>query len=197
MYVLQPKADPQGTKIPFTDIPWMSPYVVEKALPNNNSLVQKLETNKAQVLHRMRLRLFSPRRPKPDVQTTSQEWKPDSQVIIKHDDLYTRAWESEYETLTFVTGQHEPNKDNSPEIKVRHDLPNEEMCTIPGTIQEDSPERIPHTDEVGERTNTDHYMELDAEAFSEQLSPTNVNPRSAKYDLRHNRKTNCSDYYRY
>ena len=88
----------------------------------------------------MRLRLFTPRQPIPDVQTTSQEWKPHPEVIIKHDDqYYTRAWESQYETPIFDNGQHEPENDNSPEITVRHDLPNGETCSIPGTTQEDSP----------------------------------------------------------
>ena len=45
VYVLQPKADHQGSKILFTDFRCISPYIVERALPNNNFLVQKLETN--------------------------------------------------------------------------------------------------------------------------------------------------------
>ena len=35
VFVLQPKADHQGSKIPFTDFGWIVPYIVEKALPNN------------------------------------------------------------------------------------------------------------------------------------------------------------------
>ena len=91
----------------------------------------------------MRLRLFTPRQPIPDVQTTSNEWKPDPEVILKHDDLYARAWEFEYETSIFDNGQHELDSDNSLEITVRHDLPNDETCTIPGTIQEESSEILP------------------------------------------------------
>ena len=77
LYVLQPKAYHQGSKFPSTDFRCTGPYIFEKALPNNNYLVRKLETNKTQVLHCMRLQLFTPRQPIPDVQTTSQEWKPD------------------------------------------------------------------------------------------------------------------------
>ena len=73
---LQPKADHQGIKIPFTEFRWIGPYDVKKVLPNNNYLVRKLGTNKTQVLHRMRLQLFTPRQPIPDLQTTSHEWKP-------------------------------------------------------------------------------------------------------------------------
>ena len=112
VYVLQPKADRQGSKIPFKEFRWIGTYIVEKALPNNNYLVQKLETNETQVLHCMRLQLCTPRQPIPDVQTTSHDWKPDPEVIIKHDDLYARAWEFEYETPNFDNGQHEPDTDN-------------------------------------------------------------------------------------
>ena len=35
----------------------------------------------------MRLGLFRPRQPIPDVLRTSQEWKRDPEVIAKHDDL--------------------------------------------------------------------------------------------------------------
>ena len=36
VYLLQPKADHQGSKILFTDFRWIGPYIVEKALPKNN-----------------------------------------------------------------------------------------------------------------------------------------------------------------
>ena len=157
-------------------------------------MVRNRGTNKTQVLHRMRLWIFRPRQPIPDVQTTSHECKPDPEVIKKHDDFYARAWESEYETPIFDNGQHESVSDNSPDVTVRHDLPNDETCTFPGTIQEDSPEILPHTDEIGDGTDRDHYMEPHAEVDVEPFSPTNINPRSTKYDLRHNPKPNCIDY---
>ena len=36
VHVLQPKADHQGSKIPFTEIQWLGPYFIEKVLANNN-----------------------------------------------------------------------------------------------------------------------------------------------------------------
>ena len=56
VYILQPKADHQDSKIPFTEFRWVGPYFVENALPNNIYLVRKIGTNKTQVLHRMRMR---------------------------------------------------------------------------------------------------------------------------------------------
>ena len=67
VYILQPKADHQGSKIPFTEFRRMGPYIVEKVLPNNNYLVRKIDTDKTQVLHRMRMRQFTPRQPPVDI----------------------------------------------------------------------------------------------------------------------------------
>ena len=54
IYLLQPKADYQGSKIPFTEFRWIGPYIIEKIIPNNKYLVRKIGTNKTQLLHRMR-----------------------------------------------------------------------------------------------------------------------------------------------
>ena len=35
VFIPQPKADHQGSKIPFTDFRWIGPYIIEKVLPNN------------------------------------------------------------------------------------------------------------------------------------------------------------------
>ena len=41
-FVLQPKADHQGSKIPFSDSRWVGPYIIQKALPNDNYIVRVL-----------------------------------------------------------------------------------------------------------------------------------------------------------
>ena len=45
----------------------------------------------------MRLRQITPRQPIPDITITPHEWQREPEVIIKHDDLYARAWECEYD----------------------------------------------------------------------------------------------------
>ena len=87
VYILQPKAYHQGSKIPFTKFRWIGPYIIEKVLPNNNYLVQKIGTNKTQVLHRMRTRQFTPRQPPADIRVNAHEYQPDPEVSINHDDL--------------------------------------------------------------------------------------------------------------
>ena len=71
------------------------------------------------------------------------------------------------------------------------------MRSTPRTIREKTPEIIPQTDRSYEGTDTDHYMQPDADTSVEQLDPTPTNPRSSNYDLRHNPDPNCNDDYRY
>ena len=99
--MLQPTADQQGSKVPATEFWWLGPYNIEKVSPNNNYLVRKIGTDNSQVPYRMRMRQFTPRHPIPDMRITPQKWKPDVDVSLKHDDLYVRAWECEYEKPNF------------------------------------------------------------------------------------------------
>ena len=49
-FVLQPKADHQGSKIPFRDYRWLGPIIIQKVLPNENYKARRLNTNKTQTL---------------------------------------------------------------------------------------------------------------------------------------------------
>ena len=93
VYILQPKTDREGSKIPFADFWWIGPYIIEKVLPNNNYGVRKIGNNKTQILHKKRLRQFTLHQTIPDIPATPREWQPDPEVTIKQDDLYARAWE--------------------------------------------------------------------------------------------------------
>ena len=71
------------------------------------------------------------------------------------------------------------------------------MSSTPGTIRETFPETILQTDRSYDGTDTDHYMQHDADTSLGQPDPTPINPSSSKYDLRENPKPNCNDDYRY
>ena len=93
-FILQTKADHQGSKIPFRDFRWVAPYLVEKVLPNNVYIVRKLNTNKTQILHRICLRKYNPEKPPEDNRQETQ-WQVDDNIVVPQDDLYTTAWEAE------------------------------------------------------------------------------------------------------
>ena len=139
VYILEAKADHHGNKLLFTDFRRNGPYIFEKVLPNNNYLVSKIGTNKTQILHRMRLRQITPHQHIPDIPITPREWQPDPKVIIKHDDLYARAWEFEYDKPIFDNDRDNLVTPNSPEITVRSEKAADEIKTTPGTIRESSP----------------------------------------------------------
>ena len=120
-YILQPEADHQGSKVPFTEIRWIGPYVIEKVLPNKNYLLSKIGTNKTQLLHRMSLRQFTARQPLPDISITPFKWQPDREIVIKHDDLYARPLECEYDEPIFDSDYINLVTTSSPEKK-QYDL---------------------------------------------------------------------------
>ena len=68
---------------------------MEKVLPNENYIVRKLNSNKTQILHRIRLRKYEPNtvlqdnRPEGNLQ-------PDDEIIYPRDDLYVITWETNF-----------------------------------------------------------------------------------------------------
>ena len=197
VYILQPKADHQGSKIPFREFRWIGPYIIEKVLPNNNYLVRKIGTNKTQVLHRMRMRQFTPRQPPAGITVKPQEYKFGPEVSLNHDDLYARAWEYDFEQPIFDAENDNEAPTNSQEIPVQSDFSTKEMRNTPGEPHVCSPEIFPNTDELGDVTATCPHMEPGVETSSEQLQNNPTNPRCSKYNLRHNPKLNCNNDYRY
>ena len=165
-------------------------------MPNNNYLVRKIGTNKTQILHRTKLRQFTPRQLIPDTPVTPHEWQPDPEVIIKHDDLYARTRECEYDKPIIGSDRDKMVIPNSPEVRVRSEQADDETRSTPGTIQKDYSEILPHTHDIDDETDTDHYMQPDADTSVEQTDPTPTNPCSSKYDLRHNPRPNCNKDYR-
>ena len=93
-FALHPKANNQSTKLPFTEYIWTGPYKIIKVLPNNNYIIRRLNSNKTQILHRMRLRPYPTQNNLEDNCPIQEENKPDDEIPIKHDDLYANAWET-------------------------------------------------------------------------------------------------------
>ena len=56
--------------------------------------MRKLNTNKTQILHRIRLRKYNPEKPPEDNHQETQ-WQVDDNIVVPQDDPYTIAWEAE------------------------------------------------------------------------------------------------------
>ena len=103
-FILQPLADHQGSKIPFREFRWVGLYVIEKVLPNGKHIVRKLNSNKTQILHRIRLRKNTPNTP---LQVIRPEGilQADDEIIIPQDDLYIISWETNFDDFPPSTVQ--------------------------------------------------------------------------------------------
>ena len=118
-------------------------------------------------------------------------------MSLRHDDLYARAWECDYEQLIFDAENNNETPPNSTEIPVQCDVSNEKLRNTPGTAHECSLENFPRTEELCDVTDTYADKEPDVEISSEQPNSSPTNLRSSKYNLRHNPEPNCNDDYRY
>ena len=143
------------------------------------------------------MRQFTPRQPPADITVQPQEYKSDPDVSLNHDDLYARAWEYDFEQLIFDAQNDNEAPTNSQETPVQSDFSTEEMRNTPGEPHVCSPETFPNSDELGDVTDTCPHMEPDVDTSPEQPQNSPNNPRSSKYNLRHNPKPNCNDDYRY
>ena len=197
VYILQPKVDHQGSKIPITEFRWTGPYIIEKVLPNSNYLVRKIGTNKTQVIHRMRMRQFTALQQPADITVKPQEYKSDPEVSFNYDDLYARAWEYDLEQPIFDAENDNDVPPNLQEIPLQSGYSPGKMRNTPGNPHVCSPEVFPNTDELSNVTDTCPHMQPDVEASSEQPQNSLTNPRSSKNILRHNPKPNCNDGYRH
>ena len=104
-FILQPIADHQGSKIPFREYRWTGPYIVEKVLPNANYIAIKLNSNKTQILHRIRLRKYEPNIVLQDVRPEGN-LHPDDEIIIPQDDLYVITWEANFGEFPNITEEN-------------------------------------------------------------------------------------------
>ena len=128
-YALNPKADTQATKIPFREFRWQSPYKVEKVLPNNNYIVRRLGTNKTQLLHRIRLRKFTPQAPLADIFVQETDWQKDDQPPIAQGDLYAQSWNTNFGPNPFEDNPQSIHKIQK--ILNTYHLQHPKMTTLP------------------------------------------------------------------
>ena len=132
-YILNPKADTQATKIPFSGFRWCGPYKVEKVLPNNNYIVRRLGTNKTQLLHRIRLRKFTTQAPLADIFVCETDWQKDDQMPITNDDLYAQSWNTNFGSNPFDDGPSERLQNTEDTEYIPIQIPDDNHPPSPGS----------------------------------------------------------------
>ena len=221
-YILNPKADTQAAKIPFREFRWCGPYKVEKVLPNNNYIVRRLGTNKTQLLHRIRLRKFTPQAPLADTFVRETDWQKDDQMPITNDDLYAQSWNTNFGSNPFDDGPSERLQNTEDTEYIPIQLPDDNHPPSPGSSKNGGGSPVEQTTEPnenhenespqqsGEDAQITQKTQKDIENSSVndiQNTPENsrktplqeepINTRGEKYNLRPNPNPNYSDSYRY
>ena len=167
-HALHPKANNQGTKLPFKEYLWTGPYIIVKVLPNNNYLIRKLQTNYTQILHRIRLKPCPTDKSLPDKPVLPKDYTPDKEVDVFHDDLYTQAWQSNFDDYTSTT----PPFQTEPTITIPEspdDLPTQTNTPMTGPSDfpvEPNPDEHPGDAPLNSNPDTD-----------ENDTPTQSSPR--------------------
>ena len=173
-FILQPLADHQGSKIPFREFRWTGPYVIEKVLPNENYIVRKLNSNKTQILHRIRLRKYTPN-------TTLQDTRPegnlqaDDEIIIPQDDLYIISWETNFDDFPPNTEQQTTPKD--------YPTHSDEQDAIITDLDLRSTRRQENTDAAGNDSPSREVAEADLRSARRQTNTESDNPDQYARDL--------------
>ena len=222
-FVLQPKADHQGSKIPFRDYRWVGPFIVQKVLPNENYIVRRLNTNKTQILHRIRLKKFVPNQLLED-NFPEQRLQPDEEIVIPQDELYIITWETDFgEQLvtrgnepipTSLTNGEQPNTAENTNDATEA-IPNEESDWPNEAVSPKTQEKyLPSTandlknDEIISERNSTNDNDLQnfprrgddiivPEISESDTRNESLSPRGGKYNLRPNPNPNYSEDFRY
>ena len=87
-------------------------------------------------------------------------------MSLKHDDLYTRAWEHDFEQPIFDAENNNVMPLSSHEKLVQSDFSTEEMRSAPETTHECSPKIFPQTAELNDVTDTYPDMKPEVETSS-------------------------------
>ena len=77
------------------------------------------------------MRQFTPRQPPADIAVKPQEYKPDPEVSLHHDDFYARTWEYDYDQPVFDNENDNALPHKSQENPVQSDFSTEEMTNTP------------------------------------------------------------------
>ena len=219
-YILNPKADTQATKIPFREFRWCGPYKVEKILPNNNYIVRRLGTNKTQLLHRIRLRKFTPQAPLADIFVRETDWQKDDQMPITNDDLYAQSWNTNFGSSPFDDDPVENSQNNDDAEYTPIQIPDENRPPSPSSSKNSGGSPVEQTTEPEKETNNENLQETHDDEVENPQKDRNITPeidarntpeipenipsqeepintRGEKYNLRPNPNPNYSDIFRY
>ena len=203
-YILNPKADNQSTKFAFQDCIWTGPYIVIKVLSNNNYTIRKIGTRYTQTLHRIRIRPYVPDQRIPDVTVRSNEYLPDPDVKISHNEWYAVSWEMDFGKQI---DEQEPlkNVETEQRTEIQEVTNSDGNMSAPKSTEDTnevnppSPDFSNLTTDVGDNPYIRRPPPIQSPPIPPNSPPTVIgyNPRkTGKYNLRPNPKPNTDPDFR-
>ena len=179
-----------------------------KVLSNNNYTIWKIGTRFTQTLHRIRIRPYVPEQCMPDVTVRANEYLPDPDVKVSHNEWYAVSWEMDF-GKQIDEHQMSGNTNNAQQgvtqkVTNTHDEATSQRTTEKQTEDTNdvilsSPDfSIPTTD-VGDNPYIRRPPPTERPPIPPRSPPTFIgyNPRkTAKYNLRPNPKPNANPDFR-
>ena len=179
-----------------------------KVLSNNNYTKRKLGTRYTQTLHRIRIRPYVPDQRLTDVTVRSNDYLPDPDVKVSHNELYALSWEMYFGKQI---DENETSKDTgtNQQVIIQEETNMKDKTTTPETprnqtedtddVAPPSPDFSNLTTDVGDNPYIRPPPPIESPPIPPRPPPTNVgyNPRkTAKYNLRPNPKPNADPDFR-
>ena len=207
-YILNLKADSQSTKFAFQDCIWTGPYIVITVLSNNNYTIRKIGTRYTQTLNRIRIRPYVPEQRLPDVTVRTNEYLPDPDVQVSHNEWYAVSWEMDFgkqideheatsnaENDQQIITQEVANTDDDAMTQQSFDNQNDGTYDVAPT----TPDFSNLTTDAGDNPYICRPPPIESSPIPPKSPPTVVGytPRkTAKYNLRPNPKPNANPDFR-
>ena len=143
--------------------------------------MRRLNTNKTQILRRIRLTKFVPNAPLED-KDDGEKLQPDNEIVIPQDDLYTISWEEDFEYDIF-----EPRKDDWTDVATRRPTDTENDSVDHYVIENERSSAI-ENGSCNERMNEDDVNEKEI-----RTQPDNSRGVSSQLEERTNGTQNEND----
>ena len=135
--------------------------------------MRRLNTNKTQILHRIRLKKFVPNAPLED-KYEGEKLQPDNEIVIPQDDLYSISWEVDFEYDLF-----EPRKEDWTDVATRRPTDTEDGSADHYVIENERGSAS-ENESCSERINEDDVTENEIwptkKNNSDESSPLNETP---------------------
>ena len=137
-------------------------------LPNNNYIVRRFGTNKTQLLHRIRLRKFTPQAPLADIFVQETDWQKDDQMPITNDDLYAQSWNTNFGSNPFDDGPSEYSLNTEDTEYIPIQIPEENRTPSPGSSKNSEGSPVEQTTEPDENHENEIPQQIIEDAQSTQ-----------------------------